>query len=122
MAKILIADDEKDVLELVSFILEREGHTVFDVSDGQAALETAEIEKPDLIILDIMMPKVDGYSVASRLRESQTVSNVPVIILTAKSQVKDLFKSLSNVVDYIEKPFTPAVVKSSVKEALKNKK
>ncbi len=121
MAKILVVDDEKDVVELVKFMLEREGHQIIEAYDGEEGLAKARQEIPDLIVLDIMMPKMDGYTMHSHLLQSEATSSIPVIILTAKGQMKDLFVMAGNVVVYIEKPFDPKVLREKVKQILAKK-
>ena len=118
MSNILIADDEKDVVELIKFMLERDGNTVTEAFDGAQALKEVGKAKPDLIILDVMMPELDGYSVATKLFEDQETKDIPLIILTAKGKMKDLFQSLPNVRAYIEKPFEPALLRTKVRELL----
>jgi len=119
--KILVVDDEKDVVELLSFILEKDGYSVTTAFNGKDAL--AEIEKghPDLILLDVMMPEMDGYAVQTRLLESPTTKDIPIIILTAKGQLKDVFSMSSNVKAYIEKPFDPKSLRSKIQESLQSK-
>lgn len=118
MANILIADDEKDVIELIKFMLERDGHHVCDVSDGQQAIEAAEKEQFDLMLLDVMMPKMDGYSLAVYFRENADTNKIPVIIMTAKKGMGELFQSLTNVVEYVQKPFDPSELKSIIRKIL----
>ncbi len=126
MAKILTVDDEKDVLTLMKFILEREGHEIMEAHDGAEALSIMGIEPPapekklpDLIILDIMMPVMDGYTLNSRLQQSDLTSRIPVLVLTAKGQMRDLFELAPNVGAYLEKPFEPKHLTEMVKKLLK---
>ncbi len=118
MSKILVVDDERDVVELVKFMLAKEGHQIVEAYDGEEGLEKARQEIPDLIILDIMMPKMDGYTMHSHLMQSDATRGIPVIILTAKGQMKDLFVMAGNVVVYIEKPFDLKVLREKVKHIL----
>ncbi|MDE8702480.1 response regulator transcription factor [Adlercreutzia equolifaciens] len=102
--KILIADDERDICEAVRKIVERAGHTCFAVYDGLLALEAFERENPDLVILDVMMPEVNGFDLCCDLRERD--AQVPIIMLSAKSDIVD--KSVGFAAgcdDYIAKPF-----------------
>ncbi|MFH1283254.1 MAG: response regulator [bacterium] len=122
MATIVIADDDNDVCELLAFMLERDGHTVIDVHDGEMVFPLVEKEKPDLVILDVMMPNLDGYSVASKLYENLETKKIPIIVLTAKEKTKELFQALSNVALYVNKPFEPAVLRTMVREVLERKK
>src|SRR5262245_50758304 len=111
MAHVLVVDDERDVVELVKFMLEKDGHRVNGVYNGQEALDWMETNKPELIILDIMMPGVDGYTVNTRLQANDATRQIPVIILTAKGQMRDLFEMAPNVAAYIEKPFNPTILR-----------
>jgi len=118
MAKVLVVDDERDVVELVKFLLERDGHKVVEAFNGREALEKAYAELPDLIILDIMMPEMDGYTVNARLTETESTKRIPVIILTAKGQMRDVFEMASNVAFYMEKPFDPKHLREKIQEVL----
>lgn len=118
MARVLVVDDEKDVVELVKFLLERDGHQVIEAYNGQEALEKAYAEHPELIILDIMMPEMDGYTVNARLTESESTRRIPVIILTAKGQMRDVFEMASNVAFYMEKPFDPKHLREKIQDVL----
>ena len=102
---ILIADDETDIRELLRLYLEKDGYHVLEAADGQSALSLLEQEEIDMALLDIMMPKVDGYHVLKKLRES---SNMPVMILSAKNQDSDKILGLDlGADDYLAKPFNP---------------
>lgn len=104
--KILVADDEKDIVELVAFNLEREGFAVSRAYDGQKALERVAAEKPDLVILDLMMPVIPGMEVCERIRRQETTASLPIIMLTAKSDPIDKILGLEiGADDYIAKPF-----------------
>jgi two-component system alkaline phosphatase synthesis response regulator PhoP len=118
MARVLVVDDEKDVVELVKFLLERDGHHVLEAYNGKEALERANNEHPELIILDIMMPEMDGYTVNARLVENEATRRIPVIILTAKGQMRDVFEMASNVAFYMEKPFDPKHLREKIQEVL----
>ena len=118
MPRVLVVDDEKDVVELVKFLLERDGHQVLEAFNGREALEKANAESPDLIILDIMMPEMDGYTVNARLTENDATRRIPVIILTAKGQMRDVFQMASNVAFYMEKPFDPKYLREKINEVL----
>src|SRR3989338_157882 len=122
MAKEMVVDDENDVVELIKFMLEKDGHQVVTASNGQEALDKVEATMPELIILDIMMPEMDGYTVNTRLQEKDETRTIPVIILTAKGQMKDLFELGSNVVAFIEKPFDPRGLRDKIREILASNK
>ena len=106
---ILIVDDSPDNLRLLSGVLLEEGYSVRAISDGTRTLSSVEKEKPDLILLDIMMPKIDGYEVCTILKEDERFKDIPVIFITAKTQSEDIIKGFeSGAVDYITKPFNTA--------------
>src|ERR687894_2300702 len=83
---VLAADDDEDILELIVFRLERSGYTVLQAHDGAEALELARSSRPDLAVLDVMMPKMDGFDLTRRLREDDATSRMPIILLTARTQ------------------------------------
>ncbi len=104
--KILVADDEKDIVELVAYNLEREGYAVSRAYDGQKAWEMVNREKPDLVILDLMMPEMPGMEVCGRIRRQETTASLPIIMLTAKSDPIDKILGLEiGADDYLTKPF-----------------
>lgn len=109
MANILVVDDERDVVTLIKFILEKDGHSVAEAYNGEQALEKARGggAKPDLIILDVMMPVMDGYTAAVKLRDDPQTRSTPLLILTAKGAIRDVFEKTPNVAACIEKPFDP---------------
>jgi len=111
MAKILIVDDELDILKMVVFRLRKSGYEVITATDGQEALEMIEKDNPDLIILDLVLPKIDGYEVCKRLKASDEFRNMPVIFLTA-STCADLSEKAKELGadDYLTKPFEPDIL------------
>lgn len=113
-----MVDDEKDVVELLKFLLEKDGHLVTTAYNGREALESIAKEKPELVLLDVMMPEMDGYTVQTQLLNSSDTKNIPLIVLTAKGQLKDVFAMSSNVKAYMEKPFDPKALRAKIKEAL----
>jgi CheY-like chemotaxis protein len=121
MARILVVDDERDVVTLIKFMLEKDGHQVFEAYNGQEALDKLETLEPapDLVILDVMMPVMDGYTLASRLGESPKHRAVPLLVLTAKGEMRDLFELAPNVASYIEKPFDPKTLRELIAGMLK---
>jgi len=119
--KIMIVDDEKDVVELLSFLLKKDGYEVVSAYNGREALERVEAEKPDLMLLDIMMPEVDGYTVYTKMAENEATRNIKIMILTAKGQMRDVFAMATNVAAYIEKPFDPKILREKVKKVFENK-
>ena len=107
MARILVVDDEHNITELLTFILQKEGHTVVAAFDGQGCLDSLAEARPDLIILDVMLPGLDGYSVCTRLAEDDATRDIPVLILTGKDKMRDVFALSPNVVGYFDKPIEP---------------
>ena len=107
-ATVLVADDEPHLLRLVKFRLEREGYNVITATDGEAALELARSERPDLCVLDVMMPKRSGFEVLKALREDHSHRDMKVIMLTARAQDRDVDAGFSlGADDYLTKPFSP---------------
>ena len=116
-AKILVIDDEPSIVNLVSAYLKPEGYEVFTASDGASGLKAARVFKPDLVILDIMLPGMDGLELLSRLRRE---SEVYVILLTARTEETDKIVGLSvGADDYVTKPFSPRELTARVKAALR---
>jgi DNA-binding response OmpR family regulator len=115
--KILVVDDEKKLLGLVRAYLEKDGYQVFEATDGDAAIELFRKCSPDLMILDIMMPGIDGLEVCKRVRES---SNIPIIMLSAKVEEVDRIVGLEiGADDYVTKPFSPKELVARVRAALR---
>ncbi len=103
MAKVLVVDDEASIVNIISYNLKKEGYEVITAEDGETGLDLALSESPDLILLDIMMPKMDGYEVCRKIREK---SNVPIIMLTARADEVDKVIGLEmGADDYVTKPF-----------------
>lgn len=114
--KILAVDDEKHIVRLVQVNLERAGYEVVTAHDGKEALQKVEEENPDLVVLDVMMPYMDGFEVLQNLRRNPSTRDIPVIMLTAKAQDADVFKGWQSGVDcYLTKPFNPMELLSFVK-------
>jgi len=117
--KILVVDDEPDVVEVVGFRLQKEGYDVISAHDGPSGLAIALAKQPDLIVLDIMMPGIDGFEVFRRLKADQRTANIPVIMLTAKADSPSVAKGWMEGVDnYITKPFDVEDLVKSVKGVL----
>lgn len=120
MQKILIVEDEPDVADLVSFNLERAGFQIAVAHDGLIGLQMALVEKPDLILLDLMMPGLDGFAVFKELRRDSRTNKTPVIMLTARAQTEDRIQGLeAGADDYLTKPFSPKELILRVKSVLR---
>jgi two-component system alkaline phosphatase synthesis response regulator PhoP len=117
--KILIVDDEKQLVSLVSLHMKMSGYDVLSANDGEEALAIAKKEKPDLMILDLMLPKIDGLEVCKRLRAQSADRDIPVIMLTALSETTDKLKGFEcGADDYVTKPFSPRELVARVKRVL----
>jgi DNA-binding response OmpR family regulator len=105
--KILIVDDSADIVEMVAKRLKAQGYDTVTALNGHEALEKTVSEKPDLILLDVMMPGLDGISVGARLKEDPDTKNIPIIMVTAKGEREDIMKAIDRVgvAEYIVKPF-----------------
>ncbi|MGH2683181.1 MAG: response regulator [Actinomycetota bacterium] len=113
--RILVIDDEPDVLLLCRVNLEYEGHEVVEAGSGEEGLDQAVLHRPDLIVLDVMLPEKDGFSVLRRLREHSELADVPVIFLTAKAQDDDQIRGfLAGAAEYVTKPFSPVALNHAV--------
>jgi len=120
--RILVVDDEEDLLELVNYNLSREGYRVECVGTGEAALSTARKNLPDLIVLDLLLPSVDGLEVCRLLKGDPKTKHIPVIMLTAKGEEADMVTGLElGADDYMTKPFSPRVLLARIKAILRRK-
>ncbi len=114
--KILVCDDERHIVRLIQVNLERQGYQVVTAFDGKEGLEKIRAEKPNLVVLDVMMPYMDGFEVLKTLRREPETESLPVIMLTAKAQDKDVFEGYHYGADmYLTKPFNPMELVSFVK-------
>ena len=117
--KILLVDDEIQLADMVKMRLEANNYDVITASGGIEGLEKAEKDDPDLILLDILMPGMDGYQTLEKLKENSETKSIPVIMLTAKGQADDLTRSVSlGAIDYVVKPFSPVKLLEKIKRAL----
>ena len=117
--RILIADDEPDVRELVAYRLSRSGYEPLEAGDGEEALGLALAHSPDLAVLDVMMPKLDGYELTRRLRSAEPTRTMPVILLTARAQEADISRGFEvGADDYLRKPFNPDELVARVRAVL----
>jgi DNA-binding response OmpR family regulator len=116
---VLVADDDPDILMLVSFRLDRAGYDVIQAQDGEEAVRLAVEHEPDLAVLDVMMPKLDGYEATRKLRSHETTSRLPVILLTARVQEADVARGFeAGADDYVKKPFSPQELGARVQAVL----
>ncbi len=107
MTKILIAEDERDIRELISFTLEYESYDVIVTANGEDALEMVYKERPDLVLLDVRMPRLDGYEVCRRIVNDVTIQHIPVAFISAKGQPSEIDEGMAaGAVDYLLKPFS----------------
>lgn len=123
MAKIIIIDDEREFVEMLGLRLRRSGgYEVIPAFDGEEGLKAAQEQKPDLIMLDVMMPKMDGYEMLKRLKENEATKKIPVIVLTAStaSSTTDKFIALG-VNDFVIKPFEAPALMAKIKKVLEAK-
>ncbi len=117
---VLVVDDEEDILELIEYNLEKEGYTVKTVKTGEECLSIVEKLSPEIVILDLMLPGLDGLEVCKRLKQSEPTRTVPVLMLTAKSEDSDIVSGLElGADDYITKPFSPKVLIARVRAVLR---
>ena len=117
--KILIVDDEQDILDMIKLKLEAEGFDVVEASNGIDGLAAVQKEKPDLVLLDIMMPELNGYQVCRELKSNEKLKNIPVVMLTAKAQESDKFWGLeTGADDYVTKPFEFSSLIQTIKKHL----
>jgi len=115
--KILVVEDEPHMNKLVKFILEKNGFEVMQAFVGQEGIEMAKREKPGLIVLDVMMPNMDGFEVAKILTAAKETKDIPIIMLSSAAQFKDKMKGIdSGAIDYITKPFDKDELVAKVKE------
>jgi DNA-binding response OmpR family regulator len=116
---VLVAEDDEDILALVVFDLEDEGYEVVTTRNGEDAVALALERHPDLILLDVAMPGLDGYEVTRRLRADESTRGTPVVLLTARAQVKDVIEGFeAGANDYVTKPFRPDELRTRLHAAL----
>jgi two-component system alkaline phosphatase synthesis response regulator PhoP len=120
--KILVVDDEEDILELLRFNLSREGCQVFCASSGEEALRLVRSEIPDLVVLDLMLPGIDGLEVTRWLKSDPNTKHLPIVMLTAKGEEADIVTGLElGADDYVTKPFSPRILVARVRAVLRRK-
>lgn len=120
---ILIIEDEQDIIELLTYNLEQEGYSISFATSGEEAFSLVHQKNPDLILLDLMLPGVDGLDVCRNLKQNEMTRNIPIIMLTAKSEDSDIITGLEmGADDYIPKPFSPKVLIARVRSVLRRLK
>lgn len=118
--KVLVADDDKNVINIIRDSVEPDLFEIFEAANGKEALGMVFAESPDILVLDIMMPDMDGYSVCEKLKEQDSTKKIPIIILSAKTGVEDKLKAIDlGIDDYIVKPFDPRELKARIKMRLR---
>lgn len=119
MAKILIAEDEPDIRDLVKFTLTFAGHEVVAVTNGAEAVDAARIEKPDMVLMDVRMPRMTGYEACAAMKADPALKHIPVVFLSAKGQETEIQVGLdAGAEDYLLKPFAPMELTARVGELL----
>ena len=120
-AKILVVDDNPDIVEMITVRLEANNYQVITALSGQEALDKIKQEVPDLILLDIAMPEMDGFEVGRRLKMDPDTKKIPVIMVTARSEHKDVLRSITEAgaLDYVAKPFRPDILLKRIKDVLR---
>ena len=118
MNKILVVDDDKSIVRVLRHLLARQGFEVVVAYDGKEGLAMARQERPDLIVLDIMMPEMDGISVSGVLFQDPVMKTIPVLILTAKGSARNILELVPNVRLYLDKPFEPKDLLQKIRQLL----
>ncbi len=119
---ILVVEDEEDIQELISYNLKKENYKVHIVSSGEDAIHYAQTKQPDIILLDLMLPGIDGFEVCRRLKNNKTSQVIPIVMLTAKGEDADIVTGLElGADDYITKPFSPRVLIARIRSILRRK-
>ena len=123
MARILIAEDERDIRDLITFTLRFAGHEVIATSNGEEAFQTAIKEIPDLILLDVRMPRMNGYEACGNIKANQATQNIPIIFLSAKGQENEVKTGIeAGAEEYILKPFSPDQLTERITQVLGRQK
>jgi len=124
LKRVVYVEDEQEMIDLVRLILSRRGYEVVGANGGREGLDTIRREKPDLVLLDLMMPDLDGWDVYQQIKAEESTRDIPVIVVTAKAQSIDkvLGLHIAKVNDYISKPFSPQELIDSVERVLVHKK
>ncbi len=119
MTKILVAEDERDIRDLIAFTLRFAGYEVITVENGEEAVNTAYVEMPDLILMDVRMPRMTGYEACQKMKADAQLKDIPVVFLSAKGQEAEIRTGLeAGAMEYLLKPFAPMELTERVKELL----
>ena len=122
-ARILVADDDPEILGMLSLRLSKRGYQIFEASDGVQTLETARAQKPDLIVLDVMMPGKNGWEVAREIRHDETTKHIGILVLTAIGEkMNEMTSPLYGADDYLDKPFEFAELERKIDEIIKKRR
>lgn len=121
MAKVLIAEDEKDIRELIAITLKLSGHTVITANNGEEAVKAAVQELPDIILMDLRMPRMNGSEAARKIKKTQGLSQIPIVFLTARDQDPEITGLIASGVEFINKPFSIEQLTRRVNEILARK-
>lgn len=119
MSRILVVEDENNILKSVEYCLEQAGYIVVTAQDGLSGIQIALETKPDLILLDLILPKMNGYLVCETLKSEESTSSIPIVVMSAKAEEEDFQKArVQGADDYLVKPFTPDELRKKVKEKI----
>ena len=122
-AHILVVDDEEDIIEMIRYNLEKENYQITCANSGESAIEKTKSVQPDLMVLDLMLPDIDGFEVCKLLKADSITSHIPIIMVTAKGEESDIVAGLElGADDYITKPFRPKVLIARIRTVLRRKK
>ena len=120
---ILIVDDEPDIIELIKYNLKNEGYLILTAQTGEQAVTIVKISHPDLMVLDLMLPDIDGLEVTKYLKSNEQTKDIPIVMLTAKGEESDIVTGLElGADDYISKPFSPKVLVARIRAILRRRK
>ena len=119
--KILVVDDDPEISSLVQYTLEALGHTVRVCDNGREVLDTLRSYKPELLVLDVMLPGIDGYSLAAQIAEDETLKTMPIVVLSALEPSRTMFQRFSQVASFLTKPFNTDDLTEAIKNALAKK-
>ena len=122
MAKILLVEDHEPTAELIQMVLKPRGYEIVHTTDGSKAFELARTFMPELILLDVMLPGLDGYGIQTKLLEDEATRKIPILITTSKLHVQEIFNTAPNVVGYVSKPFSVKELIQQIENVLQGSK